>query len=452
MTKNICIILIALCLLVCFAGSACSNKTAEPHITNPTAQSGDASNTTGTNTVDPGNSIEFDSVADIPKFISAVKSQEKYFSEEYAQIHACSETSAAYTARKFADNCSDIKLFCPKSDIVYDSFVAYYSELFNSFDVTYRINGVSYIFDYRIGSNTPFQHSDKPVLRNVKVGPFEIDLYQGTNHLVGSVIDGTTTIIIRATSEQINDINFDVFTIIDLSEPYQGPTTGTNDSQGTDSPIIEIETPADTTDYHFFSYADLAKTLISSSSDEFKLLRSEQARYGTLHTNTLSLFASGDIALLAPEMNGEPIPLRDLKGYAPAPISYMTSGVYGLPWIWYYCTLNDSDFRVQLAYPSVLNREEISSATTYLDVLKLIAPDAPSPSNYQEYASCEKIYEKAVTLADGQVVTAMFSELKNSTKIYVMLYIDDVLVCMYGEAQLFSDAFWAAFDLAPQGT
>ena len=214
--KKIFIITLLLGLLLAMSG--CGNKTAEPHITNPTVQSGNADDAMGT---PPGNTICFDSVADIPKFISAVKSQEKYFSEEYAQIYACSETSAAYTARKFADNCSDIKLFCPKSDIVYDSFVADYSELFNSFDVTYRINGVSYIFDYRIGSNTPFQHSDEPVLRNVKVGPFEIDLYQGTNRLVGSVIDGTTTIIIRVTSEQINDINFDAFTTIDLSKQYQ---------------------------------------------------------------------------------------------------------------------------------------------------------------------------------------------------------------------------------------
>ena len=230
----------------------------------------------------------------------------------------------------------------------------------------------------------------------------------------------------------------------------QMPTAGSNNLAGTDSPIIKIEAPPDTTVYHFDSYADLAKALTDSSSDEFKLLRSEQAKYGTLHTNTLTLFASGDFVLLIPEMNGEPIPYRNVEGYRP--YSYLPSELYGLPWIWYFCTLNGSDLRVQIANPGVLNREEISSATTYLDVLNLIAPDAPSPSNYQEYASYEKIYEKEITLADGQVVTAMFSALKDSTKIYVMLYIDDVLVCLYGEAQLFSDAFWASFDLAPQGT
>lgn len=227
----------------------------------------------------------------------------------------------------------------------------------------------------------------------------------------------------------------------------QAPTASSNDLAGTDSPIIEIETLPDTMVYHFDSYADLARALTDSSSDEFKLLRSEQARYGTLHTNTLSLFACGDTVLLVPEMNGEPIPLRNLEGYSST--IYMSSELYGLPWIWYYCTLNGSDFRVQIANPGVLNREEISSATTYLDMLNLIAPDAPMPSNYQEYANYERIYEKAITLADGQVVTAMFSELKDSTKIYVMLHIDDVLVCLYGEAQLFSDAFWASFDLAP---
>lgn len=224
----------------------------------------------------------------------------------------------------------------------------------------------------------------------------------------------------------------------------QTPTASGN--LQTAEPIIKIETPPDDYCYEFDSYADLAKALTDSSSDEFKSLRSEQAKYGNLHTNALNLFASGDTVLLVPEMNGEPIPLRGAEEYSR--ISLMTSELYGLPWIWYHCTLGEYSLRIQISYPGALKREEIGSAKTYLDILKLIAPNAPSPSNYQEYENYKTIYEKEVTLADGQVVTAMFSELKDSSKIYVMLYLDETLVCMHGESQLFSDTFWTSFDLA----
>ena len=219
--KKIFIITLLIGLLLATVG--CSNgKTTESNATNPTVQS-ENNNATGT---PPGDTIEFDSVADIPKFISAVNSQETYYSEEYAEIYATNEHSAARAARKFADNCSDIKLFCLKSDIIYDSFGGDYSVMTNRLDTIWIINGIQYRFIYRIGSNTPIQRSDEPVLRNIKVGPFELDFYHGEDRLVGYIIDGTTTISmtvkpVTAKIEQISDIKFDAFTIMDLSKQCQ---------------------------------------------------------------------------------------------------------------------------------------------------------------------------------------------------------------------------------------
>lgn len=242
MKTNTCIILTVLCLLVCFAGSACSAKPTEPHITDPTVQSentapsentvqgGNAGNTE----TPPGYSIHFYSVADIPKFISAVNAQETYF-PEYAHINVANKALAANCAKKFAENCSDIKLICPPSDIIIDEFAAKYSVQSNIFRVYYIIDGIFYSFIYQIGStNTPIQRNDEPVLRNVKVGSFELDLYQGSDHhLVGSfVMDGKTNIIITAGTVNpgqnkdrppiaIDDVNYDIFTIIDLSKQPQ---------------------------------------------------------------------------------------------------------------------------------------------------------------------------------------------------------------------------------------
>ena len=222
MKTNTCIMLIVLCLLVCFAGSACSNKTTESNATNPTVQSENDANTMKSG---PTDYIRFTSVADIPKFISAVNAQETYYSE-YAKIYSVTESGAQKAARQFADNCGDIKLFCPKSDIIYDSFGGDYSVIHNNLDTIWIINGIQYRFIYRIGSNTPIQRSDEPVLRNIKVGPFELDFYHGEDRLVGYIIDGTTTISmtvkpVTAKIEQISDIKFDAFTIMDLSKQCQ---------------------------------------------------------------------------------------------------------------------------------------------------------------------------------------------------------------------------------------
>ena len=59
------------------------------------------------------------------------------------------------------------------------------------------------------------------MLQGVKVGPFELDLYQGDGRLVGFVIDGDTTIRIIVKAEQISDINFEAFTTTNSLSKFQ---------------------------------------------------------------------------------------------------------------------------------------------------------------------------------------------------------------------------------------
>ena len=211
-------------------------------------------------------------------------------------------------------------------------------------------------------------------------------------------------------------------------------------------PQINIETPPDDYVYLYDSYTDINRALSLSSSDEYSLLRSEDTKYGSLYTNTLKRFSDGDEILCVPIMNGEPIVLRNIEGYSG--VSLMTCELYNLPWIWYHCTLDNADLDIKISYPNALERNEIGVAETYLDVLKLIAPNAPSPLNYQRYESYKSIYEKDVTLSNGQVATVMVSELHNTSKIYVMLLLNDMLISMHGDAQVFSDGFWGSFGLA----
>lgn len=209
---------------------------------------------------------------------------------------------------------------------------------------------------------------------------------------------------------------------------------------------INIETPPDDYVYMFDSYTDIKRALSLSSSDEYGLLRSENEQCGLLYTNTLKRFSDGDLILYIPVMDGEPIALRNIEGYSG--VSLLPCELYNLPWIWYHCTLGNANLDIKISYLGALERIEIEATETYLDVLKLIAPDAPSPSNYQQYESYKTIYEKEVTLADGQAVTTMISEMNNTSKVYVMLLLNDTLISMYGDAQVFSDGFWGSFGLA----
>ena len=216
MKKSNCIVLITLCLLICFAISACNNVTV-PNATNPTAQSNKDEDSTA-NT--PGVTMTFGSVTDIVKFVSAANSQETQFSE-YKEKHSISKNITYDIARNFASNCRTTKVFCNKSDTICDSFSGTYYAERNELSIIYKIESIVYRFIYTFGADSPHQYDGEPVFRDVSVGSFEFDLYQGDGCLVGSVIDGTTTIRIIVKSKQINDINFDAFTIIDLPKQYQ---------------------------------------------------------------------------------------------------------------------------------------------------------------------------------------------------------------------------------------
>ncbi len=221
-----------------------------------------------------------------------------------------------------------------------------------------------------------------------------------------------------------------------------------NKKQGDDNtdPTIVIETPPDGYDYIFDSYDGLKQALFIPSAEKYSALRAEQQNYGEIYKSTLSAFASNDISLYVPQYNESCVELRNEEGYSN--VSFMTCELYNLPWIWYHCKVDEYDLTVKISYLDVLDSEELSAAASYTDVLALIAPDAPSPSNYQQYSSYKTIYEEEIRLADGRSVTAMFSVLKDSSKVYVMFYLDGVLFSLYADNQLFSDAFWEAFNVA----
>jgi len=211
------------------------------------------------------------------------------------------------------------------------------------------------------------------------------------------------------------------------------------------NPSVVIETPPDHYSYSFESYQDVIKALTQKSSSEFSALRKEQANYGTVYKKTLSKFESEEIKIAVPQFNGIPISLRNKDGFDN--ISLMTCELYNLPWLWYHCVVENRNLEIKISYLNVLENTEIHSAKSYYDVLRLIAPDAPSPDNYERYASYKSIYEEKVILENGVTVTAMISELKNDSKVYVMFYYDNMLISLYADSELFTETFYKSFSV-----
>ncbi|WP_303804441.1 hypothetical protein [Ruminococcus flavefaciens] len=208
------------------------------------------------------------------------------------------------------------------------------------------------------------------------------------------------------------------------------------------SSSVTIQTPPDYYSYLFESYNELSSTLIKRDS----IMLADLNDYGELFNRTVSAFENGIIDLYVPVIDGNVCDLRNKDGFSN--ISMMTAELYNLPWIWYHCKVSDSDLEIKLAYPSIIENDELNSAKTYCEALKIIAPDAPNPDNYPKYESYQNIYESEILLANDTTVIAMISEIKNSSKVYVMFNYDGMLVSIYADNEILSETFWHSFALA----
>jgi hypothetical protein len=207
-----------------------------------------------------------------------------------------------------------------------------------------------------------------------------------------------------------------------------------------------IKTPAEHQSYDFNSYQEVIQALTQKDSSGYLTLREEQADCGAIYQNILSKFANGDIKVAIPKLGDNAMPLQNKKGYST--VTLMTSELYNLPWLWYHCVIENQEMTVRVSYLDAIYNVENSQKTTYAQILKSLAPDAPSPENYQKYEHYKVIYEKNIVLKDGISVTAIISEIKDNSKEFVRFYYDGLLVVLYGEHELFTDDFFSSFSIA----
>ena len=216
-------------------------------------------------------------------------------------------------------------------------------------------------------------------------------------------------------------------------------------SESVETTLILWEVEPIKGEYPFDFYQEIEGALIDKTQEKYKLLREEQYNFSTEYQSFLSKFSSGDFKIAIPQTNDKAMPFQNDADIAN--ITLFTDELYHLPWIWYRCLFNDQKLVVSISYLDIIYPTEDDQNIPYTQILKSIAPDAPSPENYQKYESYEAIYEKTIVLKNGVSVVAMVSELKDSSSEYVMFYHDGLLVVLKGESELFSEDFWKSFDI-----
>jgi hypothetical protein len=95
--------------------------------------------------------------------------------------------------------------------ITYD-FGGWYDVTSNTCRVTYLIDGNRYRFQYRYGEKNATIREGEPVLSNVSVGPYQVDLYQGDpTYLSGSIILKSAVLNIVIFTDQPDSVNLSHF-------------------------------------------------------------------------------------------------------------------------------------------------------------------------------------------------------------------------------------------------
>lgn len=186
--------------------------------------------------------------------------------------------------------------------------------------------------------------------------------------------------------------------------------------------------------YQFDSYKGLYNALIGANDEISKTIFSPSV---DIYEATLLSFEEERSKVYVPMSNGSPIALKNNKEF-PIITFYSSGFIYNLPYIWSHHNVYGYDIDIRVAYPSVLNNEKVNNVKSYVELLGILAPTAPTPSTNSN------MYEKELTLADGEKVTALINPYRypECLKVYISYYQNGVVFSFSGDARILNDEFF----------
>ncbi len=182
--------------------------------------------------------------------------------------------------------------------------------------------------------------------------------------------------------------------------------------------------PPDYVQVFFDTYEEMEKALTDGLTPIY-----DPAAY----KNMADMFKSGELKPSVPQMNGKNIPLDNREeGYNITLLSKMT---YDLPWFFYDCLVDGKFLQVSISYLAPIKDERLDSVNTYNDVRKALGFDVKTPV-------------KTITLANNKEVTAIITESKDISQIYVEFLYDDILVILCADSEVLTDEFYSSFSMS----
>ena len=267
--------------------------------------------------------------------------------------------------------------------------------------------------------------------------------------LTSLILALAVTFSLTACNRQENSNNSN----IENSSAVTSDNQTSSDNQTTSDNGLGLCPPNNVINYDFDSYDQLLSALTDKNSDGYKDIytRMEQNTSDEkfeLFRKTLQYFETGKIKLCVPQLNGENMKIQSDSIYAQ--ITFMTSELYRIPWIWYHCGAisGDEQMIVKLSYLLPLENESIDNAKSYLEVQNIISPSSPNPDNYSNFKNYTSVYEKEITLADNSKAVALISETDNIRETYAEIYKDGILISIRASKEKLTDEFFRFFDVA----
>ena len=154
-------------------------------------------------------------------------------------------------------------------------------------------------------------------------------------------------------------------------------------------PQINVNEINNSATISFESYEQLYQSLSVSTSKAHEELISKTEKYNLSeeYTSLLNKFSKGEIELYIPSIDNTPLEMKEETGG----ITMFSSELYYLPWIWYSGEYNNGSVVVCITYTDII--KNVENCKTYLEVLNIIAPDAPNPNNFadKDYVKIEEV-------------------------------------------------------------
>ena len=162
--------------------------------------------------------------------------------------------------------------------------------------------------------------------------------------------------------------------------------------------------------------------------------------HGGAYAQMITALSNGSERLYFPYFWGDEASLDDRN------ITVFVKEHYGLPWIWYHCTHNDTSVTVKVSYLSVAT-VDASSITSISELLRSMNHShVVTVDNYTTYPGIKSVTEVSLKLSD-RTVSAFQYERDNDPRYTMEFLYDGMIVRITTWPSILTDNFWSEFSL-----